>query len=347
MKKLKFSLQSDTGTLSESDAQRYFSALGAAVAVMMAVYYALVFALSFALARFAPWVFSNPILNNVLSLLPLYGVAFPLFYLMLRRLPRDRVQPEKMSGKDSVMGFCVAITLMMAGNYVGNFVIALLEATTGTQTLNPVESMTSGHAWWINLIFMAIFPPILEELVFRKILCERLLPLGEGYAIVLSSVIFGLVHGNFYQFFYAFTLGLLFSLIYVKTGRIRYSVIYHMLINLGGGVFAPWVLNKLSYLMREDTLNELLDLAQTNPEAAMELLAPYLLPLVLLLAYELLMMGAAICGIVFFVIGRRKLRLESGLLPPPKKRRLSLVLLNPGVAAALAVFAGIFILSLL
>ena len=348
MKKLKFSLAPDLGTLSERDAKRYFSVVGLAAFGWVIGLYAGSLLLSGVLAKVAPTAWEHPLFGELLSLIPLYGIAFPILYLILRLLPRDRVQPDKMGAGNWWMGLCVAFLLMMAGNYVGNILIAVFEGATGRSLTNPVEASTVGRAWWINLLFVAVLAPIVEELVFRKLLCERLLPLGEGYAVVLSAALFALVHRNFFQVFYAFLLGALFAVVYIKTGRLRYSVFYHMVINLLGGVFAPWVLEKLGPLMEEETIAHLMEALEAgNVQALSEMLSEYLLPLLLLLGYEALIMIAAVCGIVFLIIGRKKLRFEQGLLPPPKEGRVANVFCNVGVAAAVTVFAIDFVLSLL
>ncbi len=348
MSKLKFSLLPDTGTLSERDAKRYFSVVGFATCAMMVVFTVGSVALSLLLSAYAPDWLSNPWVYNLLSVVPLYGLAFPVFWMILRGLPRDGVQPDKMGGKYWLGGLCVSFALMSVGNYIGNFFILAFENALGRSLTNPVESATVGQSVWINLIFVAVLAPVLEELVFRKLLCDRLLPIGEGYAVVLSGAIFGLVHGNFFQFFYAFLIGAFFALVYIKTGRIRYSILYHVIINLLGGVLAPWILERLEPLLEEDALNRLLELYEKGDTAgATAALSGFELPLLLLAAYEVLMLVGSVVGIVLIVKHAKKLRLQSGLLPPPREGRVANVFLNGGVAAALAVFSLTFVLSLL
>ena len=62
--------------------------------------------------------------------------------------------------------------------------------------------------------------PIVEELTFRKALLDGLHGTHEGYAAVISGLLFGLMHGNHMQFFLAFFLGMLFAMVYQRTGRI-------------------------------------------------------------------------------------------------------------------------------
>lgn len=348
MKKMRFSLQPETGTLSEADAKRYFSRVGLSVAVLMIVYYAAIVLVEIVLGASAPWLMNYAVVQQLLSIVPLYGIAVPCFYAMLSALPRDAVQPDAMGRKNFFVVLCVAVALMMVGSYLSNIIIVFVSVFFEASPVNPVEAATVGQAWWINLIFVGIVAPILEELVFRKMLCDRLLPLGEGYAVVLSGAIFGLVHGNFFQFFYAFALGAVFAFVYIKTGRIRYSIVYHALINLTGGVLTPWLLERLEPVMQDEFINEMMTLAQSgNVDAVSSMIAPHARPLMVLLIYDVLMMVALVCGLVFLFRRWKRVRLEKGLLPPPREGRVANVFCNVGVAVALTVFTGIFVLSLL
>ena len=348
MSQMKFSIQPELGTLSERDSKRYFSTLGLSAVVLIVASNLSAILLQLLLELFAPDWLQYALVGQLLSAIPLYAVGFPCAYLVLRRLPKGFAPSEPLGAKAVGVGFCVTIALMMIGNYVGNFIILLLESALGHSLTNPVESATVGQAWWLNLIFVGILAPILEEIFFRRAVCNRLLVLGEGYTIVLSAAFFGLAHGNLFQFFYAFLLGALFALIYVKTGRIRYSIGYHILVNVLGGVFAAWVVEQLAPLLNEDAINRMLELMEsTDTNEIMAFLDPYLLPLLLLALYNVFITVALICGLVFILRERKKIHLQAGLLPPMKEGRVANVFCNVGVAAALTVFLALFLLSLL
>ena len=88
-----------------------------------------------------------------------------------------------------------------------------------------------GSATWPLWLYTCIGAPLFEELALRKVLLDRLHPYGHGYAALVSGLLFGLIHGNSGQFFLAFAVGVLFALIYLKTGRVIYSMILHFCIN--------------------------------------------------------------------------------------------------------------------
>ncbi|MBO4667103.1 MAG: CPBP family intramembrane metalloprotease, partial [Bacilli bacterium] len=83
----------------------------------------------------------------------------------------------------------------------------------------------------IYLAQVMIGAPIIEELVFRKLLIDKIAPHGEGIAIVASALLFGLMHGNLGQFFLAFFLGIVFAIVYIKTRNIKYTMCLHFMIN--------------------------------------------------------------------------------------------------------------------
>ena len=72
---------------------------------------------------------------------------------------------------------------------------------------------------------------LLEELVFRKFIIDRIRPYGEFLAVLFSALTFGMFHGNFYQLFYAFAIGFVLAFIYVRTKNIIYPVILHIAFN--------------------------------------------------------------------------------------------------------------------
>ena len=343
-RKLRFSLDPATGRLSEEDTRRYLSRIGFAVFGLTVVHELARDILTILAVMLLPdSILSSPITSNVLVSIALYGLAFPVFFYLLKPLPEVDPLEGSFGAKDLFGGLCVAFTLMIAGNYVSQFLTSWLSVFMGNALENPVEVGVTSTPWYISVIFVGILAPIMEELVFRKLLCRRLLPLGEGYAIVLSAAAFGLCHGNLFQFFYAFALGLLFALIYVKTGKLRYSIFYHMVINLLSGVFSSWILEQL----RLEELIVILEELMLSGSTDMSTLAPFATPLILLAVYDILMYVGAFIGIVLIFRHRRRIVLSEGLLPPPKEGRVANVFMNTGTAAALGAFAVVFLLSLL
>ena len=351
MKKLHFALDPNTATLSENDSKKYFSTVGIATFAFIAVTYGVSTLLFLLVGALYPQALDSAVVSNVVSAISQYAIAFPVLCTILGRLPKDTNPSEKMGGKAFWGTLCIAIAMMSVGNTVGNFVITLFENAMGRSMTNVVAESTVGSHWLVNLIFVAVLPPILEELMFRKVLCDRLMPLGEGYAVVVSALIFGLAHGNLFQFFYAFLLGIVFATVYIKTGRLRYTIVYHVIINLLGGVLVPWILDALEPILNEENLARILEVTQSADAAAIEALGaelmPFALPMFAFLAYEVFYSVATVIGVVLIITWRKRISFAKGLLPPAREGKVANVLCNGGVAAAIGAFTVIFMLSLL
>ncbi|GEM_PF-5346365 len=80
-------------------------------------------------------------------------------------------------------------------------------------------------------IYVAIFPAVFEEFLFRGVILGALLPYGKTQAIVISSVIFGLMHVNPIQAIFATVIGLVLGKLYVDSGSIWWGSLIHFIIN--------------------------------------------------------------------------------------------------------------------
>lgn len=94
----------------------------------------------------------------------------------------------------------------------------------------------------LGIIATVVMAPIMEELLFRGAIQGYLLrhwknPLG---AILLSSFLFGAVHGNPAQIPFAFIIGLGLGWVYYKTGSLVPCVFMHF-INNGSAVLIFWL----------------------------------------------------------------------------------------------------------
>lgn len=94
--------------------------------------------------------------------------------------------------------------------------------------------------WGFLLTFLAtaIVPALVEEFAFRGIVLGMLRKYGETFAIVVSAITFGIMHGNFEQMPFAALVGLVLGYICVKTGSIWTSVAVHSVNNAIAVIFS-------------------------------------------------------------------------------------------------------------
>ncbi len=81
------------------------------------------------------------------------------------------------------------------------------------------------------LIFVAVVPSFLEEYLFRGVLLGVLRKYGDGFAILMSSLLFGIMHGNLVQIPFAFIGGLILGYITVYSGSLIPAMIIHFMNN--------------------------------------------------------------------------------------------------------------------
>ncbi len=84
----------------------------------------------------------------------------------------------------------------------------------------------------ISFIHLVILPPILEEILMRRLVLGSVLPFGKSGAVIFSSLMFALFHMNLMQIPFAFLCGLVFGYFTVRTGSIFFAVLMHFLNNL-------------------------------------------------------------------------------------------------------------------
>ena len=255
----------------------------------------------------------------VVTFAPIYLMAVPVGLWILKNMPRVRFRQQKLGGKSFWVILLACFPLMYAGSFIGNLFSMLFSGGAAENALN--DFALDNHP--LKILVMVVLAPVLEEYIFRKQLIDRTVHLNERSAIFFSAATFALFHMNLFQFFYAFAIGLVLAYVYVRTGRLRYSILMHAVINFMGSVVAPLVLSVVDL----DAINAM----SANPEMLMELYSTMLPGLAVLLAYELLIGVLFIAGIVCIVTHWRKVVLLSDPGIIPKGRRLSTFYLNPGM----------------
>ena len=107
------------------------------------------------------------------------------------------------------------------------------------ESFNPISEVQPPTLSAALLLFflIAVIAPVSEEFIFRGAVLNALKPFGNGLAVFVSAFLFGLFHGNFSQFFYAFALGIGFGYIAIVTKSIYTTTVLHALFNSIGAIF--------------------------------------------------------------------------------------------------------------
>ena len=120
----------------------------------------------------------------------------------------------------------------IAGGIFGAMGISTLTDNVELPDMMKQLSLDMSHDVW-GLLALTIVGPLTEEILFREAVEGEMLRRGvrPWTAIGISALTFSLAHLNLAQGIYALPLGILFGIIYCKTGNIVLTTILHILNN--------------------------------------------------------------------------------------------------------------------
>ena len=261
---------------------------------------------------------------------PLYAVAFPLALYIMGKAPEEKLPKRALGFSGMLTAFILSVALMYLGNLFGTLVTAILANFSGKPAFNPVMGLISTDSRLLQGLIVVVIAPCIEEYTFRRTVIDRLHVYGQKRAVFISALLFGLFHGNLSQFFYAFLLGLVFGTVYVKTGRLRYSVALHMIVNFMGSVLAPWLLENLDTEALAGT---------TTENLASVLNAPTLL----YFGYVGFMLLTTVLGVILMLVRRKELSFPAEKYESDGRSARQMSWGNPGMIVNLLTCLGFMV----
>ena len=288
---------------------------------------------------------NEDLVNNMnsyfmITMIPMYLIGMPLLILLLSRIPAQKIEKRKMKVGHWILAFFMCYALMYVSNLIGQVITTVIGLMKGSLVQDAIVEVATSLNPAISFIFMVICAPVLEEIIFRKLLVDRMIKYGEGVAIVVSAFMFGMYHGNLNQHVYAFVLGLFFAFIYVKTGKLIYTIILHMVINFMGSVAGVFILKLLN-------MEELMEIATiTDPAEMMEATMSILPALLILMVYLVFIFGVVITGIILLIVKRKKFTLRQAQVQIPKGKRFKTVAVNAGMILFSAFWITMIVIQL-
>ncbi len=173
------------------------------------------------------------IIANALS----FCTAIAFFDFLIVR-PTTKMKLNFNFGSTNFYTYLLVFPMMLGMMFIGEFVTSQI----------PISGPVFGdlYEWYtvlmgqltkdpvVMIIMAVIMAPIFEEIIFRGIIQKGLINNGmkPSYAIVIASVVFGLVHGNPWQFVGAVLLGCVLGLVYEKTKTLLLPILLHAFNNL-------------------------------------------------------------------------------------------------------------------
>lgn len=173
------------------------------------------------------------------------------------------------------------IWIGIALQFIAGWAYTLLETIftrNGSSLTEPMEVIyQDGKTMVIGLLYTCVLAPITEELFYRGFVMKSLSKIGVRFGIVVSALLFGMMHGNFSQAILGTILGLFLGKITMRHNSLVPSILVHMGLNVSASIFT--ILGQFS---------------------------GYKATFFLYVGFTLLYFGMVVAGIVFWMLTERK-----------------------------------------
>ena len=218
--------------------RRNFNTVGA---VLLILYILIFFVCMSAYWFFAPDAEYNELGEAVYGLAEMIiGGCFPALMAIIvfagycavtRYNPAELFRTENLDGRQ-ILKYAMIVLFFQQVSVICTIIMSSGLYSLGLEVsgLNYVlEHKPSVYA--ADIFSAVILAPIGEELIYRGVVLRCTAKISQRFAIFFSAFIFGIMHGNPYQFVLGFLLGIPMAVITIKTGSLIPSIICHMVNN--------------------------------------------------------------------------------------------------------------------
>ncbi len=139
------------------------------------------------------------------------------------------------TNKPIKIGDFLALTTIFIGiQAVSQLLTPLLDwlcSLAGISLEETIESASASTDTLSMFLYVCIFAPVSEELLFRGLILRSLEPYGRRFSILASSLLFGVFHSNLVQTPYAILAGLVLGYV-ASEYNVLWAMALHMINNL-------------------------------------------------------------------------------------------------------------------
>lgn len=150
-------------------------------------------------------------------------------YICCRQLPSFK-RERKADFKTILKFFVIMQGIQMLCIYAFE-PIEYLISILGYNTDAATEAASAPSIYFSSLVYSVVVAPLSEELFCRGLLMRKMERFGKLFAVIMSALLFGLIHGNIVQFPVTFAMGILFGIM-AQRYSLGAAIVLHMLNNL-------------------------------------------------------------------------------------------------------------------
>ena len=163
-------------------------------------------------------------------------IIFAGYCLFARYDPRELFRTEGLKAGEILRFAMIILFLQQMCAFCNIFIDIVL---TGFGLEVPDLNYDIEHTpqvYLAELFALIVLAPIGEELIFRGVVLRCSAKISQRFGIFFSAFIFGIMHGNPYQFVLGFLNGIILALITIRTGSLIPAIICHATNNAMGSI---------------------------------------------------------------------------------------------------------------
>lgn len=177
------------------------------------------------LSETAEWTFN--LVMYIISLI----IPFAIYTLAIKMPIKVALPFRRAKIGLTLGGVLVGLGACVAASYATSALQLVLESVGIGITMPEFTVPETVPGIILYFITMALAPAFIEEMIFRGVIMQSLRRSGDIFALVASSLIFGIFHLNLIQMPYAFIVGLCIGYFVMRTGSLWVGVIIHFINN--------------------------------------------------------------------------------------------------------------------
>ena len=176
------------------------------------------------------WLPGEDIASGLL-VVSVVDVVIILVYWSIARVPLGPVlKPTPEAGRWSAIALMVLVP-MLAVNLAYHFVLQRLFDVEVVSIIDPF--VNAGFPFWVILLEACVMPAVWEEVAFRGLIQVRLAEaVRQREAIILTAVLFAVIHCSAPSGIYIFLLGIVLGVIRARSNSLLPGILMHFFHNL-------------------------------------------------------------------------------------------------------------------
>lgn len=206
--------------------------------LLFSVLFGVIVSITVPFSRVSYWIYQNlqePAIENVFQVsfsLFSFTIPFIICYKIAGYRISDFVSFQKSEKNKTVPLFFLGLAFCAFAN-IGSSVLGNIFSSFGFEYNLPETQNPEGvFGFLLSVIATAIVPALVEEFAMRGLVLGSLRKFGNGFALLASSICFGIMHGNFVQMPFAIMVGLFLGFTVIKTNSLRVAIAIHFANNL-------------------------------------------------------------------------------------------------------------------